>query len=95
MVMMERSIAKLLDQRFLPASLVRQGNDAVFSFSEKTRKKREIFEAIIRTAVDGKVLVELQGSAKLDLSPLGKATCGLPDDSITACMRFIDDSEKL
>ncbi|HPE93839.1 MAG TPA: hypothetical protein PLQ90_08655 [Sphaerochaeta sp.] len=95
MVMMERSIAKLLDQRFLPASLVRQGNDAVFSFSEKARKKREIFEAIIRTTIDGKVSVELQGSAKLDLSPLGKATCGLPDDSITACMRFIDDSEKL
>lgn len=94
MVMMERSIEKLLDQRFLPASLVWRGNDAVFNFSEKARKKREIFEATIRTAVDGKVLVELQGSAKLDLSPLAKAPSGLPEDSITACMRFIDDSEK-
>lgn len=91
--MMERSIAKLLDQRFLPASLVRQGNDAVFNFSEKARKKREIFEVTIRTTSAGKVSVELQGSAKLDLSPLGEATSGLPDDSITACMRFIDDEE--
>ncbi len=93
-VMMERSIAKLLDQRFLPASLVRRGNDAVFNFSEKARKKKEIFEATIRTTIDGKVSAELQCSAKLDLSPLGKATSGLPEDSITACMRFIDDSEK-